>query len=259
MKKILISIVATMALTTASFADITNAQLNSYMKASGADVMLTTIKTQLGGTMEQRASMQGKTIPPKVVDAINAVATKDENLKKFTNGLLKLDEKNYKTLMKFYETDLGKKVADTVTKMDMTNMQKDMMAFSKEKISPERKAILSKLSASLMSEEQQIELSKSMALSMVSSMPKEMQEMMKKQIEAQLEQSKPMIQQQVELSTGFTYKDFSNKELESLTQHAKSASGEAEVKAIMTGTIDYMSAVMPEMIAELMKMGKEGK
>ena len=259
MNKILISIVATMAMATTSFADITEKQLNLYMKASGGDAALTTIKTQLGGSLQQRAAMEGKTIPPKVFEAINAVATKDENLKKFTAGLIKLDEKEYSDIMKFYETDLGKKVAETARNMDMATMQKEMMEFSKKEMSSERKVIISQLATSLMSEEQQIKISKSMALSMISSMPKEMQEMMKSQIEKQIEASRPILKQQVELSTGYTYKDFSDKELNALTARTKTIAGRAEIEAMTNGMVSYMGTVMPEMIAELTKMGKESK
>ena len=253
MKKIFLSLSTTMILSTASWADISSTQLKTYLHDSGIETMLENMKTQLSQGIEQQSSMQGEKLPPKIVEGIKKIASKSENVDKFTYGLKHLDEKDYTNILKFYETSLGKKVAEIARTMDMAEMQENMMKFASKKVSSERTKLLSELSTAMMSEELQFKLAKEMSLTVVASLPKEMREVMTKQIDAQMEQMKPMLKQQMELSTAFTYKTLSTDELKEMTTYAKSTSGSAEVEAIMEGTIEYMRTTMSEMMQMMMK------
>lgn len=256
MKNTLLSILTITAITTASWADITTEQLDSYMKASGADVMLDGMKEQLGASMQQRAKMGGKSIPSDVLEAMTAAMTEKEVLAKFTDGIKSLDEKDYKALMKFYSSDLGKKSADIIRNTDMIKMQKEMAEFAKKVVPEDRKKLLSALTEASMSEKRQMNMTKTMMMSAVSSMPKEMQEQMKTQMEAQLEQMKPMLKEQITLMSAYTYRNYSDSEVKEMTKHYKLSSTEAEVEAIIKGSSSYMSAVMPKII-EVVRSSKE--
>ena len=256
MKKIFLSLSTTIILTTASWADISSTQLKTYLHDSGMEMMLENMKNQLSQGIEQQVTMKGEAISPKILEGIKKIASKPENIDKFTNGLKHLDEKDYNNIVKFYKTDLGKKVANIAATMDMVKMQESMMQFAQKKVSPKRKELLAELSLAMMSEEMQFKLAKEMALTMVASLPKEMQEMMTKQIDAQMEQMKPMLKQQMELSTAFTYRTLSNDELKEMIKYSKSTSGSAEIQAIVAGTVEYMKTAMSEMMNMMMKEKK---
>jgi hypothetical protein len=78
-----------------------------------------------------------------------------------------------------------------------------------------------------------------------------MQEMMKKQMEVQMEQMKPMMKKQMELSTAYMYKDYSDKELKTLTTHYKTNPAQAEIEATIEGSSNYMKTVMPQVMNAL--------
>jgi len=80
MKKRLFSILAIATLTTTTWADISTEQLNTYMKASGTDVVLEKMQTQLATSIEMKAKMRGQEIPADVLKEINTIASNKNNL-----------------------------------------------------------------------------------------------------------------------------------------------------------------------------------
>lgn len=258
MKKTLLSLLAITAITTTIWADISEEQLDTYMKASGANVMLENMQKQLGEGIKMQVQMQGNTIPPQVIEAITAVMVKEENLAKFTSGIKGLDEKYYKEIIKFYDTNLGKKSADIVRNMDIAKMQQGMMDFSKKELSKERKVLVNNLIEATMSEKRSEKMARTMMKSTLNAMPKAMQETISKQMEAQMEQMKPMMKKQMELSTGYMYRDYSDKELKTLTTYYKTNPAQAEIEATIEGSSDYMQTVMPQ-VMNVLTLIKEKK
>lgn len=240
-------------MTTASWADITTEQLNIYMKASGTDIMLDGMQKQLGASIQQQALMSGDTIPPDVLKAMTEVMVKEDLLSKFTDGLKALDQKDYKEIIKFYSTDLGKKGADIVRKLDMVKMQSELTSFATKVIPEDRKKLLTVLIAVSMSEEKQMKLTETMMMTTLDVMPKSLQAEMKKQLTAQLAEMKPMIKEQTALMSAYMYRDYSNAELKKLAEHFKLSSTQAEIEAMIEGSSSYMSAAMPEIIKVVSK------
>lgn len=259
MKKRLLSILTITTLTTTSWADITSEQLDKYLKASGADVMLNQMQEQMSGSIQQRLKMEGRSIPSDVLEEMTKVIVNEENLAKFTESLKLLDEKDYNELMKFYASNLGKKSADLIRNTDMVKMQTEIVEFSKKTIPEDRKKLLAKLAKASMSEERKMNMTRTMMMSTINAMPKEMQETMKERIEAKLEQMKPMLNQQIALISAYTYRDYSNTEIEKMTKHYESSSTQAEVKAIMKGASSYMSTIMPQLIKVIKNKASNAK
>jgi len=257
MKKTLLSLLTLLAISTSAWADISTTELDAYLKASGEDIMLSNMQKQIKIGLEYQAKMRGETLPPKLLEAISNIMTK--NLSKFSEGMRSLDKKDYKSIMKFYATDLGRKVAEMIRQLDMVKMQKEMIEFAKKEISPKRKELLAKLAKADLSEERQLEMARESLLMRIKMMPKEMQEGMKKDLDNQLAQIKPMIKQQVQLTTAYTYRDYSNSEIVKITNYLKTPSAQAENRLIEKGMSDYMKAVTPETTKLLQNWKEKGK
>ena len=253
MKKRLFSIVAIATLATNAWADISTEQLNTYMKASGADVVLGDMKKQISASIEMKAKMSGKEIPADDLNMMVDIVSNKENLALFTKGIQKLDEKDYKEIIKFYKTKIGKKSADLVRNMDMATMQKEMPAFAKKELSKERKSLITQLVEASMSEKKMEKMSKVMMKATISSLPKEMQAGFEEKMEAQMAQMKPMMREQAIISSAYIYKDYSDADLKSLIAHYKTPSAQKETDAMIDGGAEYMKVVMVQMMEAMKK------
>ena len=252
MKKKLFSLLAIATLTTTVWADISTEQLNTYLKVSGADVLLEKMQKEMATGIEMKAKMRGKEIPADTLKAIATIASNKENVNKFTKGIKSLDEKDYKEIIKFYDTKIGKKSADLSRNMDMSTMQQEIANFSKKELPKERKSLISQLVDATMSEKKIEKMTKVMMQATLDAMPKEMQAMIKEKMDAQMAQMKPTIREEVEKSSAYIYRDYSDTELKLLIDHYKIPSAQKETDAMMDGTIEYMKAVMSQMM-EVMK------
>ena len=254
MKRKLFSLIAIATLTTTAWADISTKQLEAYMKKSGADVVLKKAQEQVVTGMQMKAKMRGSEIPKELLTKVKNVVSKKENLAKFTQGIKSLDEKDYNKIMKFYNTKLGQKNAELVRNMDIQSMRTEIAEFSKKALPKERELLISKLIELTMSEKKSEKMARVVMQSTLEALPKEIQERMKEKMDAQLAQMKPMMKQQVKASTIYTYKDYSNKEIQSLIDYYKTAFGQAETTAMIKGSTEYIKSIMSEMIQEMMKM-----
>ena len=252
MKKRLFSLLAVATLTTTAWADISSQQLDAYMKASGADVVLDKMQTQMASSIEMRAKMRGKEIPSEILKGMTTILANKENLAKFTEGLKSLDEKDYEQIMKFYDTKIGKKNAALTKSMNLIDDQEKMVEYSKKELPKERDALLDEYIKVSMSEKKMEKITKVMMQSTVDSLPKEMQEKVQKRIDAQLESMKDMMTKQIKMSTAYAYRDYSNEELKSLINYYKTSPAQKEIDAMIDGVAEYSKSVMPKMINMMM-------
>lgn len=254
MKKLISIPLSLMLFASVSFAELNQQQVDTYLKVSGAQEMLNNLQQQIGGMVEQQAKQTGEKIDPLALVAIQDVMTRDENFAKFTNHVKNLDEKAYAALIAYYKTDLGKKVANIAAHTDLETMEKELPLFmaeiQKAPPSQQRMSLVKELNAAINTSELQEKMMVEMFDAINSIMPKEKQ-MPTEQIAGMLQGMKPIIEQQTQISTLFSYKSLSDKELQEVITHAKSSGGQAEVEAILNGTIDYMSVVMHQMFKEL--------
>lgn len=253
MKKRLFSILALVTITTTTWADISTKQLETYMKASGVDVMLQNLQEQMTSSITMKAKMKGKEIPVEFLEKISNIFGKKENLAKFTTGIKSLDEKDYNQIIKFYGTPIGKKNAELTKTMNLSTMQQEMIEFSKKPLPKDREFLISKITKLLMSEKKMEKMTKVMMESALNSMPKELQEKIKARMEVQLKQISSKRKQHAQLTTAFTYKDYSNEDLKSLINFYETASGQREINAIIAGSTEYLKVVMPQ----IMNMSKD--
>jgi len=259
MKKKLFSLLTIATLTTTAWADISTEQLNTYLKASGADVVLEKMQKQMAIGIEMKAKMRGKEIPADILKAITTIASDKENINKFTKGMKSLDEKDYKEIIKFYDTKIGKKNADLSRNMDMLMMQQEIAKFSKKELPKERKSLISQLVDATMSEKKIEKMTKVMMQSTLNAMPKEMQATIKEKMDAQMAQMKPMMKEQAEKGSAYIYKDYSDTELKLLIEHYKTPSAQKETDAVIDGSTEYMGAVMSQMMEVMKKKRDESK
>jgi len=252
MKKRLLSIVAMATLTTTIWADISTKQLNTYMKASGADVVLEKMQKQLANGIEMKAKMRGQEIPADVLKEITAIASNKNNLELFTKGIKALDEKDYKEIIKFYDTKLGKKNANLTRSINSFTLQQEIAKFSTNELSKERKSLISQLVEANMAEKKAEKIVKVVIQSALDAMPKEIRSKFEEQMNAQMVQMKPQIKEQAKKATAYIYRDYSDTELKSLISHFKTSSAQKESEAVIDGLAEYMKAVMYQM-TEVMK------
>jgi len=142
MKKRLFSIVAIATFTTTIWADISTEQLNTYLKASGT---LEKMQEEMASSFKMRGKMSGKEIPVDDLKIITTIITRKENLAHFTKAIKTLDEKDYKEILKFYDTKIGKKSTDLAKNMDMVPNQQEEVEFSKKELPKERKNLITQL------------------------------------------------------------------------------------------------------------------
>ena len=254
MKRKLFSLIAIATLTTTAWADISTEQLEKYMKASGVDVVLQKAQKEVVTGMQMKAKMRGRELPKELLNKIEKIVTKKENLEKFTKGIKSLDEKDYKEIMKFYNTKLGQKSAEIVRNMDIKNMKAEIAEFSKKALPKERELLISKLIELTMSEKQTENMAKVVMQSTLEALPKELQEKLKAKMDAQLAQMKPIMKQQVKANVTYAYKNYSNEELKSLIKYYKTSPAQAEATAMIDGPTEYLKSIMSEMIQVMIEM-----
>jgi len=253
MKKRLFSLLTIAALTTTAWADISTEQLNTYLKASGTDVVLEQMQKQIASSIEMQVKMSGQEISVDDLKMITDIFSKKENVKQFTKGIKSLDEKDYKEILKFYNTTIGKKSVDLVKDMDTVNNQQEIAEFSKKELSKERKNLITQLVDASMFDEKMERVTQVMMEATIDAMPEELQASLIENMDAQMAHMKPMMQEQVEKSTAYIYRDYSDAELKLLIAHYKTPSAEKETDAIIDGTGEYMKTVMSQMIQEVKK------
>jgi len=259
MKKRLFSIVAIATLATNAWADISTEQLNTYLKASGTDVVLEKMQKQMAAGIEMKAKMRGQEVPADILKAITTIASSKENVEKFTKGLKSLDEKDYKEIVKFYDTKIGQKKADIARNTNALMMQQEIEKFSKKALPKERKNLISQFVNVTMSEKKMEKMAKVMMDATLKAMPKEMQAMIKEKMDAQMTQMKPMMKEQAEKGAAYMYRDYSDAELKLLIDHYKTPSAQKETDAVIDGSTEYMGAVMSQMMEVMKKKRDEGK
>jgi len=248
MKKRLFSIVAMATLTTATWADISTKQLNTYMKASGANVVLEKMQEQITSSVEMKAKMRGHEVSQDILNEISKIVSSKENVAHFTKGIKAFDEKDYKELIQFYDTKIGKKNADLIRNVDMLTMEKEIESFSKKKLSKERKSLITQLVDATMSEKKMEKMAKVMMEINVESLPSKMQAGFREKMNARFIKMKPMMKEQAEKATAYIYRDFSDVELKSLIAHYKTPSAEKETDARIEGGSEYIKVVMSQML-----------
>jgi len=256
MKKRLFSILAIATLTTTTWADISTEQLNTYMKASGTDEKM---QTQLATSIEMKAKMRGQEIPADVLKEINTIASNKNNLELFTKRIKSLDEKDYKEIIKFYDTKFGKKNADLARNMNSLNMQQEIAKFSKKELSKERKSLISQVVEASMTEKKAEKMIKVMMEATVEAMPKEIRAKFKEKMDAQMVQMKPMMKEQAQKGASYIYRDYSDAELKLLIKHFKTPSAQKESEALIDGLTEYMKVVMSQMMEVMKKKHDESK
>jgi len=259
MKKLTLISTSLLLIMTTAFADINEKQINAYLEASGAKVMFDNLQQQIGDMVEQQSQQTDEKIDPMSLVTIRDVMTRDENFAKFTSHIKRLDASDYKNIMAYYATELGKKSAKVAENSDMEAMEKELPAFMaklKENPPSEKRMNLIKVIVEVMNmDELQTKMLKEMFASMNEAMPSKMK-MPEEEIEKLVKSLEPMLDQQIEVSTLFSYRDFSDKELEEIGNYAKTKSGKAEMNILFSGLIDYMSAVMGQMFQELLNQEK---
>jgi len=248
MKKQLLSLFAIAAITTTSWADITASQAKDYMSASGADSMLEMLQTQIGAGIKQKASMSPTAMPEDLLEGMTDIMSNKKNIALFSSDIINLDEDDYKEIMSFYKSAIGKKVADQTRNIDMAKIQKELPEFMKKKIAPERQALIEKLMEVSMSEEMQIEMMETTMEITVDAMPVEMQDKFRVEMDKQLTAMLPMMKEQLKITSVYTYKDYSDKEVKELIKHYELPSAKAEVQSIMNGSSKYMKEVMTQVM-----------
>lgn len=259
MKKRLFYFLAIAMLTTTVWADISTKQLETYMKVSGADVLLENMKKQIATSITMKAKMKGSKIPDDVLKEMTSILIKKENLETFTKGLKSLDEKDYKQIVKFYDTKIGKKNATLVRGMNLLENQEDMMKFSKKELPKERDSLISTLVKLSMSDKMMEKMTKVMMEVTLNEMPKEMQKMVQEKMDAQFSQMLPMMKKQAKTTTAYTYKDYSDEELKSLVNYYKTAPAQLEINAIIDGSVEYLRVVTPQVINMMKGQLKKSK
>jgi len=248
MKKQLLSLLAIAAITTTSWAEITASQAKDYMSASGADKMLEMLQTQIGAGIQQKASISSTGIPDEILTDMTNIMSNKKNIALFSSDIINLNEDDYKEIMSFYKSAIGKKVADQARSMDMVKMQQELPEFMKKKISPEREELIEKLMEVSMSEEMQVEMMETTMELTVDAMPVEIQDKFRVEMDKQLSAMLPMMKEQLKITSAYTYKNYSDKEVKELIKHYKLASSKAELQSIMNGSSKYMKEVMTQVM-----------
>jgi len=248
MKKRLFSIVAIAALTTATWADISTEELNTYMKASGANVVLEKMQEQITSSVEMKEKMRGHEVSQDTLNEIKKIVSSKENIAYFTKGIKALNEKDYKEIIKFYNTKIGKKNADLVQNEDMSMMQKEIESFSKKKLSTERKSLIMEVVDATMSEKKMEEMAKVMMEISVEALPSKVQASFREKMKARFDKMKPMMREQSIKSIAYIYRDFSDAELKLLIEHYKTPSAQKETDARIEGGTQYIKVVMSQML-----------
>jgi len=248
MKKRLFLIVAIATLTTATWADISIKQLNTYMKVSGANVVLKEMQKQITSDIETKARMRGEEISQIILNEIRKIVSSKENLAYFTKGIKALNEKDYKEIIKFYNTKIGKKNADLVQNENMLTMQKEIESFSKKKLSKERRSLIVEAVDATMLEKKMEKMGKLMMEIRVESLPLKVQADFREKMKVRFEKMKPMMREQAIKSTAYIYRDFSDAELKLLIEHYKMPSAQKETDAIIEGGAEYIKVVMSQIL-----------
>ena len=252
----IISLVGIFSLTAStSLADITQKQLDTYLDVSGGKVMLENMQTQMSDMVDMQVKASGKDINPKVVISITEALSSDKNMEKFTKGFKALDLNLYNNIISFYATNVGKKLSETAKSSDVATMEREMIAFvqsQKEKPFTDKKTkLIENITNATNSVEMQIKMIESMMSSVDDALPEEAK-IPKEQKNMMMSQMRPMMEQQIKMSMKFTYKDYSEQELEKVLAYMTSKAGKEEVKILMNGLNEYIKSAMSDMMNSLM-------
>jgi len=150
-----------------------------------------------------KAKMRGQEISADVLKEITNIASNKNNLELFTKKIKSLDEKDYKEIIKFYDTKLGKKNADLARNINSLNMQQEIVKFSKKELSKERKSLISQLVEVSMSEKKTEKIGKVMIQTTIDALPKEMRVKFQEKMDAQMPQIKLKMREETEKATLF--------------------------------------------------------
>ena len=259
MKKIISISASVVLMVTVSFADISEKQVDAYLEVSGAKIMFDNLQQQIGDMVDQQAQQSGEKVDPMALVAVKDVMTRDENFAKFTAHIKTLDENDYKNIMAYYATELGKKSAKIAENSDIETMEKELPAFmtklQENPPSEKRMNLIKDIVDAMDMDELQKNMLREMFVSVNKFVPAK-QQMPSDDIDKMVESFTPLLEQQVQISTLFSYKDFSDKELEEVLNYTKTKSGKAEADVIFAGLVDYMKAVMSQMFQELLDQEK---
>lgn len=252
----IISLVGIFSLTASmSLADISQKQLDIYLDVSGAGVMLENMQTQMSDMVDMQVKASGEDIDPKVAISITEALSSDKNMAKFTKGFKALDLDLYNNIVSFYASKVGKKSSETAKSMDTVTMEQDMIAFAqlqKEKpFTAKKTKLIDNITNASNAVDMQIKMIESMISSVDDALPEEAK-MPKEQKNMMMSQMRPMMEQQIMMSMNFTYKDYSEQELEKVLAHMTSKAGKEEVNILMNGLNEYIKSAMSDMMNSLM-------
>ena len=233
------------------YADISIAQVDTYLEVSGGQAVLETLQTQLSDAIDAKIRNAGKPVNQNSINTIKEILTSDSNIDLYKSDIQHLNIETYQAILDFYHTEIGKKCADIAKSMDMITIEQEVANFIKTQrenpFSIKKIALIQAITQAVKTLDMQVSISKKMFGIMNESLPKKIQ-MSEEQIEMMLQQLTPIIEQQAMISINYTFKDYTESELEEVLAYSKSKAGKEEALVVMHGTIKYVEVTMAQIM-----------
>ena len=132
MKFFLLKVILLLSLVTPKlFADITQAQLDEYMKVSRGGQVLDYYKRKIFKESSHIGEVKDRT---QVINRLEVMLKNEEILEKFNKNFINLNKTTYYEMMKFYNTKVGRKSVNITANFSMLNKKEMETVFKKCKI-----------------------------------------------------------------------------------------------------------------------------
>lgn len=246
MKKLGLSLLAVSLLSSGLFAKADKALVDQYMDVSGAKITIESMAEQISAGIQQSSQMYGKSVDPKEIQFIKKAFNGDESIDIVESYLQKhFHDRALKSIIAYYQSPLGEKVTQAGIDATSPTAQADMLHFmadlSSNPPSAKRVAIIKSFIAEL-------DLS-AMAEDMLAEMMHFLNEefkMSEKISDTQMNQLTSMmdgaIQQQVFISSLYTYRDIEESELQKVIDFYKTEAGKEELQVVQKAMSEMLKS-----------------
>ncbi len=235
-KKIGLSFLTLSLLTTGLFAKADQALVEEYMNLSGAKITIESLGEQISANLKQSSMMFGTSIDSKKIEFIQEAFEPNESIDVVTTYLIEnFDNDELKEIIAYYKTPLGAKITQAAIDAMDPDAQSKMLHFmanmSQNPPSQERIQTIK----NFISELHLVETSNTVLKELLYFIAQEASGD-KKISKAEVDQLLPMLSQQLEqqlfLSSIYTYRDISSADIKKVISFYHTQEGEDELEIV---------------------------
>ena len=236
MKKLGLSLLAVSLLSTGLFAKADKVLVEEYMNLSGAKITIESMGEQISTNMQQTGQMYGKSVDQKKMRFIKEAFNGEEGIDIVESYLKEhFDNTTLKSIIAYYKSPLGKKVTQASLDVMSPTAQADMLRFmadlSTNPPSAKRvatiKSFIAQLDLSATAEDVLVEM-----MHFLNEQFPAQNKISNAQMDQLLAMAKGAINQQLFISSLYTYRDMENSELQKVIEFYQTDEGKEELTVV---------------------------